>query len=103
MLAETGSVAANISEPRLRGVQSGEILSGDAELRVQLPVGLTPRGFLWQVNGRTIAITNTSPYRLSVSRERFGPGTHVARVIVIEKNEASTQHASPPVEFQFAP
>ncbi len=103
MLAETGSVAASISEPRLRGVQSGEILSGDAEVRVQLPVGLTPRGLLWQVNGRTIAITNSSPYRFSISRERFGPGTHVVRVIVIEKNEVGTQHTSPPVEFQFAP
>jgi hypothetical protein len=103
MLAETGSVATSISEPRLRGVQSGEILSGDAEVRVQLPVGLTPRGLLWQVNGRTIAITNSSPYRFSISRERFGPGTHVVRVIVIEKNEVGTQHTSPPVEFQFAP
>ena len=103
MLAETGSVAANLSEPRLRGVQSGEILTDDVELRVQLPLGLVPRGLLWQIDGQTIAITNTSPYRVSISRERFGPGTHLARVIVIEKNESGTQHSSPPVEFQFAP
>jgi hypothetical protein len=103
MLSETGSVAASLTEPRLRGVQSGEILTDDVELRAQLPMNLTPRGFLWQINGRTVAITNTSPYRVTISKERFGPGTHVARVIVIEKNEAGTQHTSPPVEFQFAP
>jgi hypothetical protein len=101
MLSDTGSVAANLDEPRLRGVQSGEIVTDDLELRAQLPMNLTPRGLLWQIDGRTIALTNVAPYRITVSKDRYGPGPHTARVIVLAHD--GVQHSSPAVEFEFSP
>jgi len=103
LLASTGSVAANLDEPRLRGVQNGEIVANDLQLSAQLPTSLKPRGLLWQIDGRTVAITNTLPYRVTISRDRIGPGTHTARLIVLADDAVGTQHYSPAVTFEFTP
>jgi thiol-disulfide isomerase/thioredoxin len=103
MLANSGSVAANLTEPTLRGVRNGEIVADDFQLSVQLPLNLSPRGLLWQIDGRTFAITNAAPYRVNVSKDRWGPGRHTVRVIVLGNDDMSTQIPSPPVEFEFAP
>lgn len=103
LLAETGSVVASLQEPRLRGVFNAEVKNGDFTLRVQLPEGVEPRGFLWQVDGRTVAITNVEPYRYVVSREKFGAGPHTARVVVLNRASGAPQIPSPPVDFSFAP
>ena len=101
MLSGAGSVAATLDEPRLRGVQNGEIVSDDLELSAQLPLDLSPHGLLWQIDGQTAAITNTLPYRVSLARDRFAPGPHTARVVVLGQGNA--RYPSPPVAFEFAP
>ncbi len=103
LIAGAGSVASNLQEPRLRGVQNGELVSDDLELRVQLPLDMKARGLYWQIDGQTIAITNTNPYRITVSRDRFASGRHRARVVVLLNDNLGTQRPSPDVEFEFAP
>jgi len=65
-----------------------------------LPVGMEPRGLLWQVDGRTVALTNTLPYRVSIPRERFGAGPHTVRVVVLPKTDTTLQLASPEIKFE---
>ncbi|HEX8835009.1 MAG TPA: glycosyl hydrolase [Abditibacteriaceae bacterium] len=98
-----GAIAANLDRPYLRGIEDGDIFKDDIELRAQLPQGMEPRGLIWQIDGRTIALTNKSPYRVTVQRDRFAPGKHRAKVIVMQKNGLMAQQASPEVEFEFAP
>jgi hypothetical protein len=100
LLSRTGAVSSSLQEPHLRGIQNGDVLRNDLELRAQLPLDLQPRGLIWQVDGRTVALTNTAPYRVIVAKERLAPGPHTARVLVIAKDEAGTQYASPAVEFE---
>jgi Glycosyl hydrolase family 26 len=99
LLARTGAVSTTLEQPYLRGIENGEVVRGDLELRAQLPLDLQPRGLIWQVDGRTVALTNTAPYRISVPQERLASGHHTARVLVLAKDEADTQYASPEVEF----
>jgi hypothetical protein len=66
-----------------------------------MPLGLKPRGLIWQVDGRTVALTNKSPYRIILSRERFTTGKHTARVVVM--TEDGNQEVSPEISFSFAP
>jgi hypothetical protein len=83
VLAVSGAVAATITEPFLRGLKNGDLVKGDLQLWAQLPLGMQARGIIWQVDGRTLALTNTQPFRVSVPRERLIEGDHTARVIVM--------------------
>lgn len=95
-----GAIAANIDVPYLRGLEDGQTFKDDFTLRAQLPIGLKPRGLIWQVDGRTVALTNKSPYRINLEHDRFAPGKHVARVIVWTDDGA--QLTSPEIGFVFA-
>jgi hypothetical protein len=86
MLAVSGAVAATITEPFLRGLKNGDTITGDLELWAQLPLGYQARGIIWQVDGRTIAITNTAPFRVTVPRERLIEGEHTARITVLTRD-----------------
>jgi hypothetical protein len=99
MIINSGAVAATLTEPMLRGLQAGEVVDGDLELRAQLPLDLQVQGILWQVDGQTVALTNAAPFRVSIPRARFGPGKHSVRLVVIERRTGQ-QHASQEVEFQ---
>ncbi|MDF2439609.1 MAG: hypothetical protein JWN98_593 [Abditibacteriota bacterium] len=100
LLTATGAIAGTLQSPWLRGLEPGARVRGDLDLTAQLPVGLEPRGLLWQVDGRTVALTNTQPYRVSIPRERLGPGPHVARVVVLPKTDTTLQLASPGISFE---
>lgn len=100
LLTSTGAIAATLQSPWLRGLEPGARVRGDLDLRAQLPVGMEPRGLLWQVDGRTVALTNTLPYRVSIPRERFGAGPHTARVVVLPKTDTTLQLASPEISFE---
>ncbi len=97
ILAISGAVASTISEPFLRGLKNGDIISGDLQLWAQLPLGLQARGIIWQVDGKTIALTNRAPFRVAVPRERLIEGEHTASVIVLAKD--GTQSVSSEVRF----
>jgi hypothetical protein len=101
LLMEAGAVAATIDQPFVRGVRPGQIVKGDLNIRVQLPLELYPSGLIWQVDGRTVAITNTAPYRVNIPKERIGDGKHTLRVIVLAKDSVG-QHISPDVPFTMA-
>ena len=103
LLANSGSVAATITEPWIRGLKSGDVVHGDLLLRVQLPLGLQARGFIWQVDGRTVALTNTAPYRVVVPFEKLGAGPHTAQVLVITKAGFDNQVPSPQIQFTLEP
>jgi hypothetical protein len=93
-----GAIAATIGQPFLRGLEPGMRIGGDLDLEAQMPVGIEPVGLLWQVNGRTLAMTNTAPYRVSIPRERLRLGTYTARVVIMTKGGG--QLASPEVPFE---
>jgi len=97
----SGAIAANIDVPYLRGLEDGQIFKDDFILRAQLPLGLKARGLIWQVDGRTVALTNKSPYRIFLEHDRFAPGKHTARVIVW--TEDGQQQMSPEINFVFGP
>lgn len=100
-IESSAAIAANLDEPYLRGVRDGDRMMDDLQLRVQLPLGMDVRGLIWQIDGRTVALTNTAPYRVTIERDRFEAGKHTARVIALERNSSSTQHISTEVEFEF--
>jgi hypothetical protein len=97
MLAVSGAVASTITEPFLRGLKNGDVVSGDLELWTQLPLGYQVRGIIWQVDGRTLALTNRAPFRVSVPRERLIEGEHTAQVIVLTKDGKEVR--SPQITF----
>ncbi len=106
VLAARGVVATAINEPWLRGVKPGDMVNGDLHLRAQMPMGVEPRFILWQIDGATAALTNAAPYRMSIERDilrlRYGPGRHVARILVVANNGRATEMLSPEVEFFIA-
>ena len=106
LLASKGVVATAINEPWLRGVKPGETVKGDLHLRAQMPLGIEPRFILWQIDGATAALTNSAPYRYSMERDtlrlRYGPGRHIARILVVANNARQTEMLSPEVEFFVA-
>ena len=52
ILATNGAIAATITEPFLRGLKNGDVISSDLELWAQLPLGMEARGLIWQVDGQ---------------------------------------------------
>lgn len=100
LLSNTSIVAATLTEPRLRGVKSGEIVNGDLVLEAQIPQGLQPMGVLWKIDGRTVALSNSAPFRLALARDRFAAGAHTAQIQVMDKR-AGTLYSSPPIDFQW--
>ncbi len=86
ILATNGAIAATITEPFLRGLKNGDVIASDLELWAQLPLGMEARGLIWQVDGHTIAIKNTQPFRVTVPRERLVEGEHTAQVIALLPN-----------------
>ncbi|HEX8551909.1 MAG TPA: glycosyl hydrolase [Abditibacteriaceae bacterium] len=100
-LERSGAIANNIDIPYLRGLEDGQVVADDLTLRAQLPLNMKPRGLIWQIDGRTVALTNKSPYRITVARDRFTSGKHRARLVVLTPNGG--QETSPEIEFSFAP
>ena len=97
ILATNGAIAATITEPFLRGLKNGDVITSDLELWAQLPLGMEARGLIWQVDGHTIAIKNTQPFRVTVPRERLVEGQHTAQVIAIKLD--GTREVSSTVTF----
>ena len=97
ILATNGAIAATITEPFLRGLKNGDVITSDLELWAQLPLGMEARGLIWQVDGHTIAIKNTQPFRVTVPRERLVEGQHTAQVIAIKRD--GTREVSSTVTF----
>jgi hypothetical protein len=83
----------------LRGLNDGDIIKGDLNLRAQLPLDMQAKGLIWQIDGRTLAITNTKPYRVYLPFDRLGPGQHTARVIALD--DKFQQTPSPAVTFEL--
>jgi hypothetical protein len=103
VLNGAGAIAATIQQPFLRGLEANARMRGDLNLEAQVPVGAKVRGLLWQIDGRTLAITNTEPYRVTIPRERLSTGAHTARVVILLRDNALSQLASPDVPFEIAP
>jgi hypothetical protein len=97
MLAISGAVAATIDEPFLRGLKNGDVINGDLQLWAQMPIGMQARAIIWQVDGRTLGLTNTSPFRVTVPRERLIEGDHTAKIIVMTRD--GKEHVSMEVNF----
>ncbi len=93
ILAISGAVASTISEPFLRGLKNGDVVSGDLDLWAQLPLGMSMSAVFWQVDGKTIALTN-SKLRVSVPRERLIEGEHTAQIIVKMRDGRSIPSAA---------
>lgn len=100
LLSASTAIAATIKEPWLRGIYNGDVITGDLELSAQMPLGLEPRGVIWQVDGRAVALTNTIPYRVSIPKARFLLGDHTARIVVLDKQ--GKEYKSPEVQFTLA-
>ncbi len=100
LLPNQAVVAQTITVPRLRGIKNGEIVSGDIVLTAQIPQGLQPMGIIWKIDGRTIALSNTTPYRLVVARDRFASGNHTALLQVIDQR-GGPLYSSPPIDFHW--
>lgn len=99
-LEDSSAMLIGLSEPVLRGLSDGDIIKGDLSLRAQLPIGMETKGLLWQIDGRTIAITNTKPYRVYIPIDRLGPGQHRARVVAMDA-KTFKQSMSPEVTFEL--
>lgn len=106
LLANKGVVATAINEPMLRGVAPDEVVSGELNLRAQMPLGVQPRFIMWQIDGNVAALTNSAPYRLTINANimklRYGPGRHTARIVVVTNGARSTEMQSPEVNFFVA-
>ena len=94
ILATNGVIAATIQEPFLRGLKNGDVISSDLELWAQLPLGMQARGILWKVDGQTIAIKNTQPFRVTVARERLVEGPHTAQVIALKADGGQSESST---------
>ena len=94
ILATNGVIAATIQEPFLRGLKNGDVISSDLELWAQLPLGTRARGIIWKVDGQTIAIKNTQPFRVTVERQRLIEGRHTAQVIVLGLDGTQSQSST---------
>ena len=83
ILNGAGAVAAPATTGALSvfGVTANEQVHGAMELRAQLPPEAKPRSVLWQIDGRTISMTNVWPYALSLPARRLTPGFHTVRAI----------------------
>ena len=99
-LENSSAMLIGLSEPVLRGLHDGDMIKGDLSLRAQLPLDMEAKGLLWQIDGVTIAITNTKPYRVYLPFERIGAGQHTARVIALDA-KTGEQSASPEVKFEI--
>lgn len=93
------SAAKTVIEPRLIGIRNGEVKSGDLILNAQIPQALNPMGVIWKIDGRTVMISNTSPFHAVIARDRFAAGQHTAIVQVLDKNGET--YNSPPVDFEW--
>lgn len=98
---DSGAVMMGLTEPALRGVQDGDIVKGDLPLRALLPLEMEAKGLIWLVDGRTVALTNTAPYRVSIPFEKLGPGKHTAQVIVLDAKNNMAQKPSQIVTFEM--
>lgn len=97
-LEDSGAILLGLTEPALRGISNGDIIKGDLNLRAQLPLDMEAKGLLWQVDGRTVALTNTKPYRVYIPFEKLGPGQHTARVVALD---SKTFEQKPSEEISF--
>ena len=100
-IESSGAIAGNIDRPYLRGLEDGQVITEDLTLRAQLPSNLEAQGLVWQIDGKTVALTNKSPFRVTVDQNRFTPGAHRARLIVMTQD--GKQQMSPEIEFTYAP
>jgi hypothetical protein len=97
-MEDSGAVLVGLTEPALRGIFDGDIIKGDLNLRAQLPLDMETKGLMWQVDGRTVALTNTKPYRVYIPFDKLGPGQHTARVVALD---AKTFKQVPSAEVKF--
>lgn len=99
-LEDSGAILVGLTEPALRGIEDGEVVKGDLNLRAQLPLEMEAKGLMWQVDGRTVALTNTKPYRVTIPFDKLGPGPHIARVIALDA-KTFEQKVSPEIKFEL--
>jgi hypothetical protein len=97
-LDDSAALLMGLQNPLLQGIQDGDVVGKDLNLRVLIPEGWQINGIAWQVDGQSVALTNNPPYRISVSSSRFAPGMHTARVVVYLKDWSAK--ISPDVAFQ---
>lgn len=97
-LDDSGALLMGLQNPLLQGIQDGDVVGKDLNLRVLIPEGWEINGIAWQVDGQSVALTNNPPYRISISSARFAPGMHTARVVVYLKDWSAKM--SPDVAFQ---
>ena len=90
--------SANAGALVVSGVRSGEQVHGALELRAQLPPETRPRSVSWQIDGRTISMTNVWPYALSLPARRLMPGFHSVRIVARFDNGPELSSAD--VEFE---
>jgi len=95
----SGAITVGITEPILSGIKNGQTVRGDLDLTAQLPLNLQAAGIIWQIDGQAVALTNTVPYRVSISRERLAPGEHIARIRVLPKALDAEEQYSAEIKF----
>ncbi len=88
-----------VGQLSLVGVTSGDQVHGPLELRAQLPPDAKPRSLLWQIDGRTVSITNVWPYALSLPARRLMPGFHSVRAVARFDGD-TPEISSSDVEFE---
>ena len=86
LLVDSAAVAGTITEPFLRGLKNGDLVTDDLQLWAQLPTGMDASGVIWKVDGRTVALSNTRPLKQTIPRARFVEGSHTAQVVVLTRD-----------------
>ncbi len=96
----TGAPTVNLSKPIVLGVVQSQQIHGPLELRVQLPPNVSPRSLMWQIDGRTVSMTNVRPYSLYLPARRLMPGFHSVRAVAHFDGD-TPEISSSDVEFEI--
>ncbi|MBI3920349.1 MAG: hypothetical protein HY318_02935 [Armatimonadetes bacterium] len=99
IMSTRGAVVTSISRITLRGIASNSNISRASEITVLVPSFILAKYVVFELDGKTIGVTNKAPFTHVLRRDRFTDGTHSLRVIVEDRD--GEEFAVDPVRFTF--
>jgi hypothetical protein len=94
-----GAVVTSLSTISVRGLAENASVSGAREVMVLVPRHIGVRFIMFEVDGKTVGVTNRAPFTYVLRRANFTDGEHTLRVIVEERG--GEKHTIGPIRFTF--
>jgi len=92
-----GAVVTSMSNISVRGLADNSSLSRAREVMVLVPRYINVRFIMFEVDGKTVGVTNRAPYTYILRRDRSDDGEHTFQVIVEERDGG--KHVVGPIRF----